>query len=637
MLTCEKHTAEIWDRGGKQKIGSLDPLVRVRWERIRDDISLGRVEAHAVSAECSKVLGLTEAGRHELVIFRGKKRVWEGPITRVTYTKTSVEIEARDVVHYANRTIMRNEYDNRYPNNVKVLDRLARIFRAEMSRKEALDPPANVLNHVKYIYAGDDKTWLNRYYDTATISRQVRASVSIGELNAYLNDMQRTYGFRVDLGVAGPSFGEYGIDWTAPTITSTNLKDSVVAGIQALGQYPPEFVRSLGLAGFYFVEDLVIHDLPGWNVGGVAVDGLQFVDIADHGSGGVSGSDYITHHEFSHLQWDAFPETIPGLAEQWNALNPVGFQYSGMDYQNPPYTDHPTGFIRDYGRHSMKEDFAEIAAAVFTTNFQPRLTTLMQNDSIINQKVALYKEWMADVSGGLIAGANYYKGIHKGKFVEVGASGVRDAGTAAWTLPYEMTVFDHMDEYAARGGIDYTTIGRSIIFFDVAKRIGQTPMVTESDFIGSPIITQYGMELATRVVMTDGKGNYGAAGGVDPYYGEWEVLHQAYDEEAEQEGAEPPSVKEMTSQAKRTYAQGKVPPMVLRLPDNTRINPDGVLTLDDLVPGIWIPLQAELPGRKLSQMQKLDSMSVEEVGGTGETINITMSPAVTDIDYFEED
>jgi hypothetical protein len=372
-LSCVTHTAELYDRGGTKKIGSLGPLARVKWERRRDDISVAQVWIATVDAACSEVLRLAETNRTELVIFRGNKRVWEGPVNRIAYEGSSVEIEAKDMMYYVQRTIMRHEYDNRFPNVGLVLDRIKRIMNGELSRKEALDPSVNLLNHVRYIYA-----------------------------------------------------------------------------------------------------------------------------------------------------------------------------------------DHT------------------------------------QNAS--------------------------------------------DSRTASRTLPYEMTVFEHVDNYAWRGGIDYTVVGRSIMFFDVHSRIGQTPMVTADDFIGDPIITQYGAELTTYVAMTDGKGHWGDAGGVDPYYGEWEVLHQAYDENATTANPEDdnlPSVAEMKSQARRSYIQGMRPALVVRVPDNTRLNPNGVLTIEDLVPGVWIPLTANLPGRTISQMQKLDNMTVEETGESGEEIKVTLSPAYPER-YAEE-
>ncbi len=370
-LSCTVHTAELFDRGGRKKIGSLGPLTRVKWERRRDDISVATIWIGTVDKSCAEVLGLAETNRTELVIFRGNKRVWEGPVNRIAYEGASVEIEAKDMMYYVQRTIMHNEYDNRYPNVGLVLDRVERIMTAELARKEALDPSTNILNHIRYIYA------------------------------------------------------------TAP---------------------------------------------------------------------------------------------------------------------------------------------------------------------------------------------------------------VTDSRTASHTMPYEMTVFQHVDNYAWRGGLDYTVVGRSIMFFDVHTRIGQTPMVTGDDFIGDPIITQYGAELTTYVAMSDGKGNWGEAGGIDPYYGEWEVLHQAYDENATPDPANPtnpPTVAEMTSQARRSYVQGRRPALVVRIPDNTRLNPNGVLTIEDLVPGVWIPLTANLPGRTISQMQKLDNMSVEETGEGGEEIKVTLSPAYPE-QYVED-
>jgi hypothetical protein len=358
---CPSHTAYIYDRGGRHQIGVLGPLSRIRWERRRDDISSATAYVATPDPSCATMLGMVHAGRHEMVIFRGNRRVWEGPIVRISFKGPSVEIEAHDVMHYALRTTMHNEYDDSYPNNGFVLDRIDRILTAEMARKEALDPPINMLPHVQIIYA------------------------------------------------------------------------------------------------------------------------------------------------------------------------------------TPPVTD---------------------------------------------------------------------------------------AGTAAHTLPYQYSVFQHIDEYAARGGIDYTVVGRAALFFDVNTAIGRTAAVSMDDFIGQPVITEYGMELGTNVAMTDGKGNYGEAGAVDPYYGEWEMLFQAYDEDTAAPGAAVPTVAELTSQATRSWNQSKLPPTVLRIPDNTRLNPNGVLSIDDLVPGVHIPFSCELPGRSLSQMQKLDSMSVEETATGGEVIKVTMSPAV---------
>lgn len=361
-LTCERHTAYIYDRGGVQHIGTLDGLTRVQWGRERDEVTTGIVTVgQRRSTECDRTVGLLAAGRHELVIFRGDVRVWEGPITHLEYRGHQVVITARDVSHYLNRMIMKNEYDNSYPRIGSVVERMYRIIRAESVRFEAQVPPINI--------------------------RQ-----------------------------------------------------------------------------------------------------------------------YVTAH------------------------------------------------------HSDN-----------------------------------------------------------------------DAGTSSHTLPYHSRVYEHLEQLSSRGGLDYTVIGRAIHLWDVRNpALGQTAILTEKDFIGDTVITEYGMELATVSAMTDGKGHYGVVGGPDPFYGLVEIVETAYDEETGEDWdeaggmPEPPSEAEMRSQAQRSL---KVPPpLVVRIPENSTLNPNGTLAINELVPGVFIPLQADLPGRTVSQMQKLDNVSVEE-SPEGETIQVSLSPA----------
>ena len=60
------------------------------------------------------LLGNLRCWLHELVIFRDGARVWEGPITLLTYEVDQVTIEATDVMVYAYRRVMRQGYDDSY-------------------------------------------------------------------------------------------------------------------------------------------------------------------------------------------------------------------------------------------------------------------------------------------------------------------------------------------------------------------------------------------------------------------------------------------------------------------------------------------------------------------------------------------
>jgi hypothetical protein len=349
------HRAFLVDRGGSNRWHQIDQMDLVRWNRIRDDISdaLIRVGGTSASAQASQLAAI-EPGRHELVIYRGTKRVWEGPITRSEYRGASVEIAAKDVMYYVKNTAMRSGYDNSYPRTTTVIDRIVRILTKELARKEKMSPKYNILPHV------------------------------------------------------------------------------------------------------------------------------------------------VAHHS------------------------------------------------------------------------------------------------------------------------------VGEARTSTKTEPYQSGVWDHIDDLAAKSGIDYTVIGRSIHLWDTSDPLGITATVTQADFLGDVVVTVYGSELVTRAIATDGQGGYGIAGPeIDPYYGEWERVDSSYDET---EGGPKPTQAELNSQAQRNKAGHNPTPLQVRVPDNSSLNMKGVLTVDDLVPGVFMPLLATQTHRSVSQMQKLESVKFEETKD-GETVSVSLFPA----------
>jgi hypothetical protein len=199
-----------------------------------------------------------------------------------------------------------------------------------------------------------------------------------------------------------------------------------------------------------------------------------------------------------------------------------------------------------------------------------------------------------------------------------------DARYSGRTLPYQYQVYEHIDRLAAKNGIDYTVLGRSIHVWDTHEPLGTLQTVaTQADFLGDITVTEYGMDQATIAHVTDGEGNWGSAGAPDEYYGHIEMLATAYDET---EGADPPTSAEMTSQAQRNRAGRNPAPVVVRVPENSTIDPSGVLNVGVLVPGVWIPVRAEVVGFSVQQMQKLSSMRVTETA-KGEKITVTLQPA----------
>lgn len=364
-LCVTGHRAYIYDRGGMNRIMQLKDLSQVKWGRRRDEFSEGsvRLSGDACSEQATKLAAI-EPKRHELVIFRGEERVWEGPVWRVAWGSETVEIFAHDVTSYLNGTPLTQTYSNAFPNQTEVTTRIGDIIVEEMAVWETLTPPANVLPYLQ-----------------------------------------------------------------------------------------------------------------------------------------------IEHHP-------------------------------------------------------------------------------------------------------------------------------NEAKTTAVTVPYEMTVGEHLDALAQRSGIDYTTIGRAIHIWDTSRDLGTFPRAwTEADFFGEIVITAYGADHTEIAYAVAEDGRVGVAGSPSSYYGPWTKIFTVYNEE----GTEAPTQAELNSQAARNRAGRSPVPVEVRVPDNSSVRLSHDLTINDLVCGRRVPLRATLNARKLDQMQKIDVVTVTETA-TKETVQVTLSPATRpDSDEVEGD
>ncbi len=153
------------------------------------------------------------------------------------------------------------------------------------------------------------------------------------------------------------------------------------------------------------------------------------------------------------------------------------------------------------------------------------------------------------------------------------------------------------------------------------------------------------MSMANVYAVSDGNGVYGEANrlnedGKDPTYGLVEMLSSTWASDTGEEtgtyteaGLETVR-KSFETSAERSIADRYGPPVVVRVPDNTRLNPDTVLSIQHLVPGVVVPLRSTGTLRTVVATQKLDSVSVTEKDGE-ETITVTLSPFSRDDNAIE--
>lgn len=199
-----------------------------------------------------------------------------------------------------------------------------------------------------------------------------------------------------------------------------------------------------------------------------------------------------------------------------------------------------------------------------------------------------------------------------------------EARTAAVTRAFETTVGAHLASAARSSGIDFTAVGRSIHLWDTSRSIGRIRTLTEADFFGDIIITEYGADHTQAAYVLGQEGVYGEAVNPDylDFYGPWSTSFTAYNEE----GTEAPTVGALNSQAARNTSARSPVPVEVRVPDNSSIRLSDTLSIMDLVPGVQVPLLATLNTRARNQLQKLDHLTVTETADK-EDVKVTLSPA----------
>lgn len=216
-----------------------------------------------------------------------------------------------------------------------------------------------------------------------------------------------------------------------------------------------------------------------------------------------------------------------------------------------------------------------------------------------------------------------------------------DAKTSKVVSAGSSTLWQLLDEMSTSNGLNYTTVGRAVHIWDASRAaLGRTRTVTDQDFQGEPYITEYGGDLATMYSVTDGLDGLATAGAIDLFYGEIELLAQAYGE-ASNQILDPTTGQvigttltpaDLLSQAERNLAGRNPVPKILNVPANSAfdVSRNGI-GLDVLVPGVYIPVQATVSGRQMAQVQKLDTVKVTVTSGS-ESVEVSMIPAATVVD-----
>ena len=276
----------------------------------------------------------------------------------------------------------------------------------------------------------------------------------------------------------------------------------------------------------------------------------------------------------------------------------------------------------------------DVMAYVYRRIIRQSLSDSRFGDTVVNRAVRVLQNALAPDDPNLL---QYLTPIPKAD----------DARQYRSTPAYSRTAFEEIDDMASNSGLDYAAVGRSIMIWGTKHRIGTLPEFRDGDLGSTPIVSIYGMSMGTRYVVSDGNGVWGAADavgtedGVDPFYGLVELLSSSWAADSDVDAGSftaediAKTVKAFEGFAERTLSTKYPAPVVVRVPDNTTINPQAAVSIQHLVPGVVIPLRSTGTLIELVADQKLDSIKVTEQNGT-ENITITMSPFSNEDNSMEE-
>lgn len=162
------HTVTIHDRGGIVRLWQLTEIASIEWSRLLSQKSTATVVLNGKQCLVAQadVLNAIEPRRHEMVIWRGTERVWEGPIVDLRTTSTTATIVAADGQEYLDGTVLSRSWP--ITATGKMTDRFKEIITWEltqpynarvqtgaasnvisMTRWEQQVPPANILPYME--------------------------------------------------------------------------------------------------------------------------------------------------------------------------------------------------------------------------------------------------------------------------------------------------------------------------------------------------------------------------------------------------------------------------------------------------------------------------------------------------------
>lgn len=208
---------------------------------------------------------------------------------------------------------------------------------------------------------------------------------------------------------------------------------------------------------------------------------------------------------------------------------------------------------------------------------------------------------------------------------------------------WSSTTWEDFDKFAQDGGMDYTVVGRSVMFWDIHYRWRTLPPLQQDYLFEDFRLVEYGSQFQNRAVVTDGSGKAGIyqspSSSIMSTYGHVDLVTNVSSDaeptedvtDSDKALAEAENVAAWTDRARALVDSAPRPPLYVLVPENSALVPEAPYPISSLVPGSW--LQVNTAGFCRSSgdtWHRLHEVSVEESAGK-ETVKISLIPAPTKV------
>lgn len=186
--------------------------------------------------------------------------------------------------------------------------------------------------------------------------------------------------------------------------------------------------------------------------------------------------------------------------------------------------------------------------------------------------------------------------------------------TGAWASAESMVV-DAIDTLVEQG-LDWCISSGRLLVGPVAAAY-TTAQISDRDFDAGMTIVKDGNEVVTDALVTG-----------DGVWGQWAVDTPIGLVQAMEDADGAVRAEEAQEQARRIVEDAAVTPRRMTVPSGSRLLPGAPVTLEELVPGVLVPVASRQTGVVMASIMQLTSVEVT-ADSSGETVSITLEEVDT--------